>query len=78
MVLDREEPWLLTTVVDRVQQKLLRTTCNKLLKKLIMLFIFTRVCYIMDRVGRSCACLEPNSYAKRGQNLPKEAKLQFF
>ena len=30
------------------------------------------------RVGRSCACLEPNSYAKRGQNLPKEAKLQFF
>ena len=30
------------------------------------------------RVGRSCACLEPNSYAKRDQNLPKEAKLQFF
>ena len=30
------------------------------------------------RVGRSCACLEPNSYAKRGQNLPKEAKVQFF
>ena len=31
-----------------------------------------------SRVGRSCACLEPNSYAKRRQNLPKEAKLQFF
>ena len=31
----------------------------------------------VSRVGRFCACLESNSYAKRGQNLPKKAKLQF-
>ena len=45
---------LLTKVVDRVQQKLLRTTCNKLLKKLIMLFIFARVCYIMEVLVNRC------------------------
>ena len=44
------EQWLLTTVVDRVQQNIVEQCaaqhCNKLLTTLITLFIFARVVWI--------------------------------